>query len=32
MLTIYDKLDADTVNMGVIRKMAQELGFAQLHP
>ena len=28
LLTIYDKQDADTVNLNVIRKMARELGFA----
>ncbi len=28
LLTIYDKQDADTVDLSVIRKMAQELGFA----
>ena len=28
LLTIYDKQDADTVDLRVIKKMAQELGFA----
>lgn len=28
LLTIYDKQDADTVDLSVIRKMARELGFA----
>ena len=39
LLTIYDKQDADTVDLRVIKKMAQELGFAMegiksrcLHP
>ena len=27
LLTIYDKQDADTVDLRVIKKMAQELGF-----
>ena len=29
LLTIYDKQDADTVDLRVIRKMAQEMGFSQ---
>ena len=28
LLTIYDKQDADTVDLRIIKKMAQELGFA----
>ena len=28
LLTIYDKQDADTVDLRVIKKMARELGFA----
>lgn len=28
LLTIYDKQDADTVDLRVIKEMAQELGFA----
>jgi mRNA-degrading endonuclease RelE of RelBE toxin-antitoxin system len=28
LLTIYDKQDADTVDLSVIKEMAQELGFA----
>ena len=27
LLTIYDKQDADTVDLNVIRKMTRELGF-----
>ena len=27
LLTIYDKQDADTVKVGVVRQMARELGF-----
>jgi len=27
LLTIYDKLDAATVKLNIIKKMAQELGF-----
>ena len=28
LLTIYDKQDADTVDLSVIKEMARELGFA----
>ena len=28
LLTIYDKQDADTIDLRVIKKMARELGFA----